>query len=354
MTKNVHLIDFLNNYFPFTPQDKNSIYVIGRNELSLKLLKNYKLDGIVDDFYMREIWEGYPVKKSSKIKRNSLLINCSFSIYPLTAEINLSKRHKVIGYYNILKSFFDPVIPDFVIETRSDFSKNKSKWFELYEKLEDDESRGTLENIVNFRLTADYRHMKKYSVRLDDQYFEDFMHYKNEVFIDAGGYIGDTTQEFIKRYPDFNHIHFIEPSDANLSAAKNNASLISNLSKISFYDVGLSNKKGTMSFNENQGSSSKITESGYKKIKVSRLDDIIDDNVTFIKMDLEGWEMKALEGAKKHIVESHPKLAIAIYHKPSDFHEIFNFVFNLRSDYKVYIRHYTEGWSETIMYFLPK
>jgi hypothetical protein len=25
----------------------------------------------------------------------------------------------------------------------------------------------------------------------------------------------------------------------------------------------------------------------------------------------------------------------------------------LRSDYQVLLRHYTEGWSETVMYFIP-
>ena len=71
-------------------------------------------------------------------------------------------------------------------------------------------------------------------------------------------------------------------------------------------------------------------------------------------MDLEGWELKALAGAKKHILEDHPKLAIAVYHHPSDFWRVFEFVISLRQDYKIFLRHYTESWTETIMYFVPK
>jgi hypothetical protein len=70
-------------------------------------------------------------------------------------------------------------------------------------------------------------------------------------------------------------------------------------------------------------------------------------------MDLEGWEIKALEGARQHIVADHPTLAIAVYHHPSDFWQIFEYVKNLRHDYNVFLRHYTEGWSETVMYFVP-
>lgn len=37
------------------------------------------------------------------------------------------------------------------------------------------------------------------------------------------------------------------------------------------------------------------------------------DKVDFIKMDIEGAELKALEGASR-ILSSHPKIAIASYH----------------------------------------
>ena len=71
-------------------------------------------------------------------------------------------------------------------------------------------------------------------------------------------------------------------------------------------------------------------------------------------MDLEGWENKALLGAKNHILQDHPKLAIAVYHSASDFWSIPQLVLGIRNDYDVYLRHYTQGWVESIMYFIPK
>ena len=70
-------------------------------------------------------------------------------------------------------------------------------------------------------------------------------------------------------------------------------------------------------------------------------------------MDLECWELKAMQGAKKHIIEDKPKLAIAVYHNASDFWQVFEYVTSLRRDYRVFLRHYTEGWSETVMYCVP-
>ncbi|MFA7436579.1 MAG: FkbM family methyltransferase, partial [Bacilli bacterium] len=122
---------------------------------------------------------------------------------------------------------------------------------------------------------------------------------------------------------------------------------------INFYEIGLSNKKETLKF-DISGSSSKINENGEIEIKVDRLDDVLKEKPTFIKMDIEGAESFAIEGAKQTIKKYHPKLAISVYHKKDDFWKIPEQIFSIRNDYYIYLRHYTEGISETIMFFIPK
>jgi hypothetical protein len=97
-----------------------------------------------------------------------------------------------------------------------------------------------------------------------------------------------------------------------------------------------------------------VTSSGACEISVTPLDVEVNEPVTFIKMDLEGWELPALSGSREHILRDRPKLAIAVYHRPSDFWGVFEFVTGLRPDDRVYLRHYTEGWSETVMFFVPR
>jgi hypothetical protein len=69
-------------------------------------------------------------------------------------------------------------------------------------------------------------------------------------------------------------------------------------------------------------------------------------------MDIEGAEQQALTGSESLIKEQKPKLAICVYHQGNDFRIIFNTVKKMNSDYKVYIRHYTEGVVETVMFFI--
>ncbi|MCM1303087.1 MAG: FkbM family methyltransferase [Lachnospiraceae bacterium] len=67
-------------------------------------------------------------------------------------------------------------------------------------------------------------------------------------------------------------------------------------------------------------------------------------------MDIEGAEMEALTGACKTIQKNRPKLAICIYHKYEDLYRIPMYVKSLVPEYRIYIRHYSDTPSETVMY----
>lgn len=87
------------------------------------------------------------------------------------------------------------------------------------------------------------------------------------------------------------------------------------------------------------------------KIPSATIDDTVGNaEVTFIKMDIEGAEMPALQGAKKTILRCKPKLAVSVYHKPEDFVAIPKFIKSLRDDYKYYLRAYSRTGCETILY----
>lgn len=333
---------------------ENKRYCVGKNNESLQLISNFKIDGIVDDYAENNTsWSGIPLVKMSSINEEDIVVNCSTSISPNTVYAKLIEtgcRH-VINFYEIELNYFAVTPPLFVKQMRDSFNSEHAIWQKLINSLEDEESKNILGNIINFRLSGDPQFMSDYSVRLNDQYLESFMNYTNETFVDVGGFDGDTTEEFCKRYSDYNKILFFEPSDINMQKAIRR---LSGYSKIEYFNYGLSDSKGTVYFNENNGSASAISSEGSVAINTITLDELILENVSVIKMDIEGWELNALRGCKNHIKRSTPKMAIAVYHNSTDFIEIPKLILSYNSNYKIYLRHYTEGWSESVMFFMPR
>lgn len=67
-------------------------------------------------------------------------------------------------------------------------------------------------------------------------------------------------------------------------------------------------------------------------------------------MDIEGFELDALMGAKGLIETYKPKLAICVYHKCEDLVSIVEYLAQLVPEYQFYMRHYTYSQHETVLY----
>ncbi|MFG5778554.1 FkbM family methyltransferase [Comamonas sp. J-3] len=330
-------------------------YAIGKNTETLKIQKILNIIAIIDDTCTpRTYWNEIPLIKSVDADKKICVINCSTSIRPIDTYHYLKNMgfESIISIAELSKKIGDDcLLPDFIKEQKHEINQHADLWQEIFDQLSDQVSKDMFLDVLKFRLSADPEHMRNFKVRLKDQYFENFMQYKNEVFVDAGGFDGDTAMEFAQRYPDYNKIMFFEPSEKNLRKAKIN---LSSVRDIHFFQIGLSNSKATLRFNSEIGSASAINEHGNEEIAVNTLDSMIDEPVTFIKMDLEGWEIPAIEGAREHIKNTAPKLALATYHRASDLREIYLLIQSLGNDYEIFFRHYTQGWSESILFFKPR
>lgn len=78
-----------------------------------------------------------------------------------------------------------------------------------------------------------------------------------------------------------------------------------------------------------------------------------DDEITFIKMDIEGAEIEAIRGAENVIRRCKPKLAISVYHKRNDMFEIPLLLHQMYPGYKFYLRQFSKALSETVLFALP-
>lgn len=328
-------------------------YAIGRNAETRSLIGRMRLDGIVDDFASPGTsWQGLAAIGMAQLPADAVVINCTTSISPVAVEQRLGDAGiDAVVSIEDLAAASGGVIPHatMVREQRDDWHRHTPEWADLFDALADDASRQTLTDVLRYRLTANTEFMRNYTVRTEEQYFEPFLDLRSEVFVDAGGFDGDTTEEFCRRCPDYSQVHLFEPSERNLRAAKVR---LAGHRDIVFHAEALSDAVGQIRFDADAGSSSAVTSGAGALVDMTTLDLAIPGPVSVIKMDLEGWELKALAGSERHIREDRPKLAIAVYHRASDFRDIWRQVCALQPDYRVFLRHYTQGWSETVMFFV--
>jgi FkbM family methyltransferase len=330
-------------------------YILGRNENAKRLSKYVSVDGYIDDFTNETSWQGKSIFKGSQIEnKNAIVVSCSLAIYPHGALNSL----KNAGFQNIVNILDISNCSDldlqimFLSNAKEDFENNFINYENIYNLMNEDESKNAFKNILSFRKNFNLKYMKEYKVDEIGQYFEDFLNLQEgEVFVDAGGFDGQTSIEFIKHCPKYKSIYIFEPDSDNLGLAKKN---LANFKNVNFISKGLSNKKDTLKFDTGSGSASSISENGSIEIQVDTLDNLVKQKVSFIKMDIEGAEGLAIEGMKNHILNDHPKMAISVYHKVDDFWKIPEQIFAIRDDYDIYMRHYTEGTDETVMFFIPK
>ncbi len=176
--------------------------------------------------------------------------------------------------------------------------------------------------------------------------------------IDGGGCWGDTALIFADKAGEKGKVFTFEFFEDNLNVLKKNFSLNETTAKkVVLIEKPLYNKSDNILYLNNACADiTTLTETennshGYETISA---DDFVSYNkikkIDFIKLDIEGCELKALSGAERTIKKYKPKLAIAAYHKYDDYYEIPKFINELNLGYKFYFSSYTPIGTDTVIY----
>ena len=182
---------------------------------------------------------------------------------------------------------------------------------------------------------------------------------EHEIFLDGGALDMSDTLAFINwSCGKYDSVYAFEPDKHSYKNCK--ASILKNVTlqdkRIMLYNKGLFKESTQLKFlNLGTGASKIIVDdNGDNNITVIdtiSIDKFLDGReVSFIKLDIEGAELATLAGAKKTIIKWKPRLAISIYHKPSDIIDIPFFILSLVPQYKLFIRHYSTWCFETVLF----
>ena len=346
----------------FLQENKIKKYILGINKLTKSVLKHIEVDGIIDDFSRVQSSRKKDILQIQDVPKNSLILSTSTGS-PLEVQNTLRKLgFDNFNYLSFLRySKLELKSPAFIMDFKEDFIQNKKEYEKTYKLLDDEKSREVFTKIINFKISFDLSFMSGFTNNHEEQYFDKSLipKIKNINFLDGGAYVGDTLPSIIKNFPDFNKIYCIEPNNLHINIAKRNFKDFKDIKKIEFINCGLGktneqNQLNDLKESKEEQEPQNNCKHDYQALNINSIDNLIKTKIDFIKLDIEGAEQETIKGAKQSILTNHPILAICIYHKAQDWYKIPQEVLKIRSDYKIYLRHYMEGIFETVMYFIPK
>lgn len=225
----------------------------------------------------------------------------------------------------------------------------------LQQRLADEDSRQVLHNLLHFLLQYE-----RCTIPMSDypQYRHPAATPSQQVnLIDGGACVGEIFDTFADYPPAQLRVLCLEPEQSNLALLQQK---IVNSSRQPFVEVipcGLWSTATTLRFSsaDQSGSNSNcnVSEDGDIVIHTKAIDQLCQQYhfiPNMIKMDIEGAEVAALEGAADTIRQHKPALAICLYHHLDDLWRIPQYISSLRPDYKMSLGHHTNCWFETVLY----
>jgi len=215
------------------------------------------------------------------------------------------------------------------------FAENYLKIMDTVNLFADDISKEVYVEAICNRIAPKYAKKIFNEIKIPGEYFETdvFSLGEEECFVDAGAYKGDTVEKFVKAVKGKYKAIYSFELDSSIFKELREVAEKYDMDKIEIFNAGVSDVSGDVQY--------VYTGIDKKTEKLVALDDVLMNKpVTFIKMDVETFEIKALEGAKGIIKNQKPKLAISAYHYLSDLWEIPKKIKEIQPLYKLYLRHH--------------
>lgn len=229
-----------------------------------------------------------------------------------------------------------------------DMLVNRQHYYNVYNNFVDEESRETFLAILRWRVWGKYE-LGNVAYVSDASYFQNkhIILGKHENFVDVGAYNGDSIIDFLlKTKHQYDKVYAIEGNSHQCEILRRKLERENKIGKIEILNVGVGSERKTIKYNGFR------CDCGDEILELYTIDELLKDkNVSLIKMDIEGMEMQAIEGAKETIRKQRPIMAICVYHLIRDIWEIQEKLAELVPDYKFCLEQpLNEYLSETVLY----
>lgn len=181
-----------------------------------------------------------------------------------------------------------------------------------------------------------------------------------DLVIDCGAAFGDQALFFAEPAGPDGLVICLEPHPENRKICFKNMELNTRLrGRIRLFPVGAWHEDRVTLTLHREGASSSLlggdtNTTDSVQVRCRTIDSLVAElprqDVSFLKMDIEGAETAALRGAEETIRRCGPKLALSIYHSLEDFRRIPALIDAVRPGYRFFLDHHSVCASDTVLY----
>jgi FkbM family methyltransferase len=265
---------------------------------------------------------------------------------------------RVFSFLELAWSEPGALLPHYAFDLPGPTLEHRGEIERAFDLLADETSRRQYMAHLTFRLTCDHEALPPVTgpAYLDD----DLVELAEPVtYVDAGAYDGDTLRAFVARHEAaLDRALVFEPDPANHTRLLESVARLDPpvRSRVRCFRAALSDEDGEASINALGSDASAVASDGGEPVETLRLDSVMSDQPagrTLIKLDVEGHEQAAIQGAERTIRTGAPTVVACLYHRPADLWEIPLLLHSYRPDFRLHIR--TEGTdgSDLVCYALP-
>lgn len=328
------------------------IVLYGMGNGADKILKQFSerkiaIDGVFasDEFVRGHSYAGFRVETFGEITARlgeELVIVVSFA----------SQRPEVMEKIYALDRRYTVVAPDVPVAGEELFDLAfTARWKDEIERagtlFADSLSRAVYDDMICFKLTGRLHWLRAHESGKEEIFSEVLRPGEEEHFVDLGAYTGDTIRELLS-YTNGSIASVVAMEPDRRSFRKLSAWAEETLAgkEVQLIQAGAWNCDTTMPFAARAGRQSAIAKQGVPT-EMRAVDQVLAGQpCTMLKMDVEGAEAEALEGAAQTIARYRPRLNIACYHRSRDLFALPLLVHRLCPDYRLYLRHhpYIPAW----------
>ena len=343
---------------PTVPADISSlassglpIFTIGRNSESRALMDLLPISGLADDFD-NSSWQGLKAFPVTEIPEHAIVISCVSAIYPTTVWNRMRRAPQTTGLLSYRDLYLANAtvvpVPSYGL-TLATYRSNLEKLIWCRQAVASEGDLETLRAILNFRLSGEAGFLVEVTSKADQQYCHPMLRGPIQTLVDFGGFDGASAASIYEFLDKPRNVVIYEPF------ARHNAEIQSKFFEeecdVEVRNLAVSDCEAWGELGEAGRSSSHFLETLGGSVRQVPLGlEPFPEGLAVWKFDIEGAELNALRSAREMLKQGDIRLAVSVYHDPADLFLIVELVSELLPTARIGFGHYTEGWSESILY----